>query len=260
MKAELKRAALEILRRLGVDPNRIIPELVSQDTLEKRLSVHVRGIVDEAAKKAVLEALKPWRPDSSQAYRLERKGRLDKGQVERVLQEEGRTPFWVERAWDLMSSDPSLDHLLEITNGVEPSKEFLLEELKHNLYMDKDAEALKELLRTRAIRDLRSAYLYTVRDLIVEGALPITKAEGELGPVRLGEAQTELVLEWWRKHSRLSVIRMRKATEQQRLYRGLITPEEYVRRLTSIGLDKEVVTVEAENIMAQRGVMWEPTG
>ena len=260
MRAELKRAALDFLRRLGIDPHRLIPEILSQEALEAGLKAHVEAVAQAAVQKAVMSIFKPWRPDSTTAFRLERKGRLDKGEVERILEEEGRTPYWVERAWNLMEADPSLENLLSITEGVEPSKEFLVQELKHNLFLDRDAELLCELLRSRAVRDFRAQYLEVLEGLVEEGALDPAEAVAGLDPARLGEVQRRLLEEWLKRREHLLMVKLRKMVEQERLRWNLIAPEDYVNKLVSIGVRKEVAVVEAELIMARRGTIWEPEG
>ena len=266
---DLAKAVDRALLEYDIKKSDVVPGLVTVPQLLETIKKYAYDYsIEPVVRRVLRKQFRTWIPDAEGAFRLERKGLIDRGKLNRIFAvsgiegevDSGVRPDWADIAYADMFKVLDYNTLLEAARDVEPERTWLDKLITRNLYGDDDISQMSKLVRYRAIKDQVEEYLYAKFDEIDLGVC----GEGDFDLIcsTLGLGTTGTTVAKARLKSKLVAgdVKLRKDVEATRLTYGLIDPEDYVDRVIAVGVDPARANAEAELIMAQRGIIWEPPG
>lgn len=256
-----------LMRELELPEEKIIPDFVSDQALADTIKGYTKKYaVDPVVRRVLRKRYRTWIPEPESAFEYERRELIDRGKLNRIFAQSGiegevdagLKPDWCDIYYRSLFKVPDYRTILDFATASEPDRTWLEGVIKQNLYHDDDLKHLSRAARNLAIKDQVEEYIYAKFTEIDLGILGESEFDAVSSFLDLGSQQSKVVE--GRLSSQLAArdVKIRKDVEATRLTNGLIEPEDYVDRVIAVGVDPKLANTEAELIMAQRGIIWEP--
>jgi len=205
----------------------------------------------------VQRTFRTWLPTPEEAYTMWRQGYISEAELRKILADHGTPEKWMAARIDLADYTPPIAELLRVAQYTDLDLEWLRGKLKENRVAEGDEAKYVELFEQIALKRIHTELWSAVEGALSYGVPP------EADFIRLMEEAKirAYIRPYYVLIFRLELNRQRvrwwiEAWEEQ-LYRGLISPETFVERCLSIGVDKQYAVARATYQMARRGVKWE---
>jgi len=205
----------------------------------------------------VQRTFRTWLPTPEEAYTMWRQGYISETELRKILADHGTPERWMAARIDLADYTPPISELLRVAQYTDLDLEWLRGKLKENRVAETDEPKYVELFEQIALKRIHTELWTAVEGALAYGAPP------EADFIRLMEEAKirAYIRPYYVLIYRLQLNKQRvrwwlEAWEEQ-LYRGLITPETFVERCLTIGVDKQYAVARATYQMARRGVKWE---
>ena len=205
----------------------------------------------------VQRTFRTWIPTPEEAYTMWRQGYISEAELRKILADHGTPEKWMMARIDLADYTPPIAELLRVAQYTDLDLEWLRGKLKENRIAETDEPKYVELFEQIALKRIHTELWSAVEGALSYGVPP------EADFIRLMEEAKirAYIRPYYVLIFRLELNRQRvrwwiEAWEEQ-LYRGLITPETFVERCLSIGVDKQYAVARATYQMARKGVKWE---